>query len=379
MTETTRNPIILVVDDNAKNLQIIALTLRELNYKLIIADSGQKAIELIDRYTVDLVLLDVMMPEIDGFEVCRYIKSNPKNEGIPVIFLTALSEKANIVKGFELGAVDYITKPFNKEELLSRIKNHLDLKFARDELQILTNNLAESNAIKDKMFSVIGHDLRSPVGSIKMMLNFMLSNIESYDLSKIKESITSLSKTSEEVFNLLENLLWWARSQNGTLACIPEEIELCSLITSLYFLNKESLSIKNIKLETAIDKDCKVYADMNMLKTVLRNLISNAIKFTHLGGQVSISACEVDSTTIIKIADTGIGIAEENLKNLFNEKSMISSPGTNNESGSGLGLILCKNFVHANQGEISVESMPQKGSVFTITLPSKGELQSINN
>ncbi len=376
MNKTTRDPIILVVDDNPKNLQIIALTLRELKYKLIIADGGQKAIELSDRYQVDLILLDVMMPEIDGFEVCRVIKSKPQNNGTPIIFLTALSEKANLVKGFELGAVDYITKPFNKEELISRIKTHLDLKFARDELQSVSNNLAESNAIKDKMFSVIGHDLRSPVGSIKMMLEFLLGNIDSYDIQKIKETISSLSKTTDEVFNLLENLLWWARSQSGNLVIIPENIQLSSLIRGLYYLNKESLSIKNIRFESAIDNECMVFSDMNMLKTVLRNLISNAIKFTPQGGLITIAAIEDEDFVKIKVSDSGVGIAEENLPKLFNEKQHFSSVGTNNEAGSGLGLILCKNFVQANNGKISAESISGKGSTFTIEIP-KGNQEII--
>lgn len=369
MNKTTRDPIILVVDDNPKNLQIIALTLRELKYKLIIADGGQKAIELSDRYQVDLILLDVMMPGIDGFEVCRVIKSKPQNNGTPIIFLTALGEKANLVKGFELGAVDYITKPFNKEELISRIKTHLDLKFARDELQSVSNNLAESNAIKDKMFSVIGHDLRSPVGSIKMMLEFLLGNIDSYDIQKIKETISSLSKTTDEVFNLLENLLWWARSQSGNLVIIPENIQLSSLIRGLYYLNKESLSIKNIRFESAIDNECMVFSDMNMLKTVLRNLISNAIKFTPQGGLIAIAAIEDEDFVKIKVSDSGVGIVEENLPKLFNEKQHFSSVGTNNEAGSGLGLILCKNFVQANNGKISAESISGKGSTFTIEIP----------
>lgn len=369
MSTTTKNPIILVVDDNPKNLQIIALTLRELNYKLIIADGGQKAIELSERYQVDLILLDVMMPGIDGFEVCRVIKSKPQYDGVPIIFLTALSEKTNLVRGFELGAVDYITKPFNKEELISRIKTHLDLKFARDELQSVSNNLAESNAIKDKMFSVIGHDLRSPVGSIKMMLEILLGNIDNYELKKIKEIIASLSKTTDEVFNLLENLLWWARSQSGILVKIPENIELSSLISGLYYLNKESLTLKNIRFETSIEKECMVYADMNMLKTVLRNLISNAVKFTPMGGAVSISAIKEGECVKINVSDTGIGISDENLSKLFDEKQQISSLGTNNEAGSGLGLILCKNFIQANNGKISVESVLDKGSTFTIEIP----------
>lgn len=370
MSNSKRSPIILVVDDNPKNLQIIALTLRELNYKLIIADGGQKAIDLAERYRVDLILLDVMMPGVDGFEVCRVIKSKPENEGIPIIFLTALSEKTNLVTGFELGAVDYITKPFNKEELLSRIKTHLDLKFARDQLQLVSSNLAESNAIKDKMFSVIGHDLRSPVGSVKMMLDLLLSNIDNYDSNEIKRIIGSLVRTTDEVFNLLENLLWWARSQSGSLVNIPENIELHSLISGLYYLNKESLSLKNIQLENLIDEKCIVFADMNMLKTVLRNLISNSIKFTPAGGKISVSAIEEDEIVKIRVSDNGVGISKENLTKLFDEKQQMTSPGTNNEAGSGLGLILCKNFIQANNGRINVESILDKGTTFTIEIPA---------
>jgi two-component system, sensor histidine kinase and response regulator len=377
MNTTTRNPIILIVDDNPRNLQLIALTLREFDYKLIFADGGQKAIELSDRYQVDMILLDVMMPGIDGFEVCRIIRSNPKNDGIPIIFITALSEKSNLVKGFELGAEDYITKPFNKEELIIRIKTHLDMKFARDDLQRVKNSLSESNTIKDKIFSVIGHDLRSPIGSIKMMLELLLGDIDSFNTQNIKEIISSLSKTTDEVFNLLENLLWWARSQNGNLSNNPESFQLSSLTSSLYFLNKESLSIKKIRFEDKIDQECMVYADMNMLKTVLRNLISNAIKFTPKGGSVTLSATGTGDFIKIMVSDTGVGISVENLSKLFDENQKISFLGTEKESGSGLGLILCKNFVQANNGRICAESIQNHGSTFSIEIPKGGMEQTI--
>lgn len=370
MKGTSENPIVLVVDDNPKNLQIIALTLRDLNYRLIIADNGKKAIDLSGRHKIDLILLDIMMPGIDGFEVCKVIKSNPQYQNIPIIFLTALSEKTNLVKGFELGAVDYITKPFNKEELISRIKTHLELKFARDELQKATNHLTELNAIKDKMFSVIGHDLRSPIGSLKMTLDMLANSIERYDTNRLKETIASLSKTSEEVFGLLENLLWWARSQNGNLTIHTENIALADFVSSLFYLNKSSLLLKDIQFEKNIADDTKVFADHNILKTVLHNLLTNAIKFTPNGGTVSISSELEDNRIKIRVSDTGIGIPEENIPKLFDEKQFFTTPGTSNESGSGLGLLLCKKFVQASQGEIRVESRQGKGSTFTIEIPA---------
>ena len=166
-------PTLLVVDDNPKNLQIVALILREVNFKIIIATDGKSAVDLVQRAKPDLVLMDVMMPGMDGFEACKIIKSDPANDNIPVIFLTALSEKVNTVKGLEAGGVDYMVKPFDKEELVTRIRTHLELKYTRDKLQKTTDDLIELNSIKDKLFSIIGHDLRSPVGSLKMMLNFV--------------------------------------------------------------------------------------------------------------------------------------------------------------------------------------------------------------
>jgi two-component system sensor histidine kinase/response regulator len=363
-------PTVLVVDDNPKNVQIIALLLREQKYKIIIAVNGKSAIDLVERARPDLILLDVMMPGMDGFEACQLIKSKPENENIPVIFLTALSEKINIVKGFETGGVDYITKPFNKEELISRIKTHLELKFARDEMQKMTNHLIELNSIKDKMFSVIGHDLRSPVGSIKMTLDFLKSDLgQQYRIEDFRSAINNLAQTTDEVFGLLENLLGWAKSQSGNLSVIPENINVSELINSVYLLHKGSIAHKKLHFENRINESIIVNSDLNMLKTVLRNLLSNAIKFTPEGGTITLSSDQSNEFTNITVSDNGVGISTENMSRLFDEKQHASSYGTNNESGSGIGLILCMSFIKSNNGRLLVESIPGKGSSFTIELP----------
>lgn len=367
------NPTVLVVDDNPKNVQIIALILRELKYKIIIAVNGNNAIDLVERVRPDLILLDVMMPGMDGFEACEIIKSKPENKNIPVIFLTAMSEKVNIVKGFEVGGVDYITKPFNKEELTSRIKTHLELKFTRDELQETTNHLIGLNSIKDKMFSVIGHDLRSPVGSIKMTLDFLKGDIgQQYKIEDLRATIATLAQTTDEVFGLLENLLGWAKSQSGNLAVVPEDIKVSELINSVYLLHKGSLVQKKVNFEQTIGDDIVVHADLNMLKTVIRNLLSNAIKFTPEGGTVMVSSTYTNELVNITVSDDGVGISAENLPKLFDEKQHLTTYGTNKESGSGIGLILCQNFVKSNHGRLFVESEQGKGSSFTIELPSGG-------
>lgn len=374
MNTDTQQPIptVLVADDNPNNVQIIALLLRDLKYKIIIAVNGEAAVDLVDRARPDLILMDVMMPGMDGFEACEIIKVKPENENIPIIFLTALSEKVNIVKGFEVGGVDYITKPFNKEELISRIRTHLELKFARDKMQQMTNHLVELNSIKDKMFSVIGHDLRSPLGSIKMTLDFLRSDMgQQYKIEDYRKTINTLAQTTDEVFGLLENLLGWAKSQSGNLSVVPENIKVNDLVHSVYLLHKGNLTLKKLNFENNVGHSTVVCADLNMLKTVLRNLISNAIKFTPEGGTITVSSNQTTKTTNIIVSDNGVGISSETMSKLFDEKQYVTTYGTNKESGSGLGLILCQSFAKRNNGRLIVESKQGKGSSFTIELPSE--------
>lgn len=363
-------PTLLVVDDNPKNLQIVALILRELNYKLIIATDGKSAVDLVERARPDLILLDVMMPGMDGFDTCKMIKSKPANDNIPVIFLTALSEKVNTVKGFEVGGVDYMVKPFNKEELVTRIKTHLELKFTRDKLQKTTDNLIELNSIKDKLFSIIGHDLRSPVGSLKMMLDFLSKNPAITGNPAIKGNFDIMTQTADELYSLLENLLGWAKSQSGNLNFESELIDLPAVSNSIFLLYKGYLQQKKLNFEQHIEEGMVVFTDMNMLKTVLRNLVSNAIKFSPEGGTVTLSAKKQGDLIHISISDTGVGILPENIPKLFDEKQHFSTYGTNKESGSGLGLNLCHSFIQNNNGRIWVESEVGKGSSFTFELPA---------
>ncbi len=362
------SPTILIVDDNSNNVKIIAITLRAFNYKLVIATNGQSAIEMVEKTRPDLVLMDVMMPGMDGYETCEKIKAKKDNENIPVIFLTALSEKANIIRGFEVGGVDYITKPFNKEELISRVKTHLELKFTRDELQKNSNYLQSLNAVKDRMFSVIGHDLRSPLGSVKMTLEYLSETIEETSTEELKSTIDLLQKTTDEVFSLLENLLGWAKSQSGNLAITKEPIDLMDLGYKVYLLNKGNLKFKNIDFKLDIQPGTIVSADLNTITAVFRNLLSNAVKFTPNGGTISLLAKEADDKILIEIKDSGVGIPPENLPKLFDSTKHFTTFGTNRESGSGLGLTLCYDFVKKNDGEIWAESTVGQGTSFFLQL-----------
>ena len=361
-------PTILIVDDNPNNIKVLAIILKQFNYKIVIAADGVGAVEMVDRVRPDLILLDIMMPVMDGYEACRIIKSKKENVNVPVLFLSALDEKESIVEGFEAGGVDYITKPFNKEELFSRIRTHLELKLVRDEIEQSNNHLTELNSMKDKILSVIGHDLRDPISSLKMTLDYLgQANLKSCD--DFLDYIETMSFTINEVFSLLENLLGWAKSQSGNVIINPEIIKLSDLIQSVYRLQRSSIENKKLFFENSVDRDISVFADFNSLYTVIRNLISNAIKFTPKEGSIFLEAETLESTVLIKIKDTGIGIPPENISKLFDSKKHFTTYGTNNESGSGLGLVLCKNFMEMNGGAIEVKSEVGKGTTFLITLP----------
>ena len=372
MTNNTNpfNPTILVVDDNKRNLQVVGNILHEEQYKVAMAINGPTALKLAAQLKPDLVLLDIMMPEMNGFEVCKKLKENEETREMPVIFLTAKVETDDIVEGFNLGGVDYITKPFKQKELLVRIKTHLDLLQSKRKIAEQAAELLAANTFKDRLFSIIGHDLRSPLSSIKFTIDMMKSGVIEFGDDFFHETLGQLAKTTDEAYILLENLLGWAKSQSGNLPVVPEEFSLKEMVETVARLQKLNLSNKNIEMIIDVAENICVLADNQMINTVLRNLLSNAMKFTPNGGKIQILAHTTTENMVgVSVIDSGVGISEENMKRLFNNTNPLKTYGTNNEAGSGLGLILCKDFVEKNGGILKVESEEGKGSRFLFNLP----------
>jgi two-component system sensor histidine kinase/response regulator len=358
--------VILIVDDVPKNIQIVGSILKEEHYELEFATSGKEALEWLNSKQFDLVLLDIMMPEMDGFEVCRRIKENPGTREVSVIFLTAKADFQSIIQGFESGAVDYITKPYNRKELLMRVKTHLTLQKQRRQLEL-------SNAFEKKLFSVIGHDLRSPMGNIRTYIDaFLMSQVK---LSKsTRVFLKDLYLLSDNAFNLLDNLLNWAKSQSGGIIFKPQMQNIPFLIKNLLPLFKMQAERKNINLRYQGQEEVYGFYDPELISVVIRNLVSNALKFTSHGGSVTLSAYpETNSAgqdrVIIRVADTGTGMLPEVVENLMNKNVHFTTYGTDNEKGSGLGFNLCKEFVTLNHGNISIQSTVGAGSSFYIDLP----------
>lgn len=376
--KNNRKHKVLIVDDIARNIQVLGNILGGKEMQIGFAMSGKQALQIVDSQEVDLVLLDIAMPEMDGYEVCRIMKTNPKTKHIPIIFLTAKVQPDDMIKGFEMGAVDYITKPFNPSVLLSRVFTHLELKRSRDEL---TNNiniidkqnqqLTEINKTKDKLFSIISHDLRSPVGNVKSILE-ILARQEQFD-STSHHFIELASRASFLAFNLVENLLSWARTQMGKMVFKPQNIHIGLLIAENIELFSVIAKSKGLNINNLLNRKIYVYADDNMISTVIRNLLSNSIKFTNEGGTIDLDAEVIEEENSknvrICIADNGIGISEENIPKLFSDNEYMSTYGTENEKGAGIGLGLCKEFTEKNGGKIWVESELGEGSSFYFTLP----------
>ena len=361
---------ILLVDDSVQNLRLLGNMLREKNYQIALAQNGKEGLQLAHKIQPDLILLDIMMPELDGYQVCEKLKKEETTRDIPVIFLTAKTSNDDVIKGFRTGGVDYITKPFNKEELFMRIKTHLDLKRAHDKISRQAETLRELNATKDKMFSVISHDLRAPLGGIKSMLDLIYEDQNDHKQIS-KQSLDSLKNAADQTYNLLENLLYWSRSQRGKLNNDPEWINVYDLIIENLELLQTMSDNKKIRIENQVDEDLHAMADRNMIKTVIRNLIINAIKFTYEKGTITLSSERKNGQVEISVQDNGIGIQKHNLEKILNNKEYYTTFGTRREKGSGLGLNLCIDFVRRNHGDLFIDSEYQKGSIFTFTLPTQ--------
>lgn len=363
---------ILIVDDVMSNVLLLKVLLTNEKFAIATASNGRQALEQVEKENPDLVLLDVMMPDMSGFEVAQHLKSNPNTADIPIIFLTALNSTADIVKGFQVGANDFISKPFNKEELIIRVTHQISLVAAKRLILSKTEELQRTIAGRDKLYSVIAHDLRSPMGAIKMVLNMLILNLPSEKIgAEMYELLTMANQTTEDVFSLLDNLLKWTKSQIGKLNVVYQDVDLVEVTDGVIEIFSMVASLKKIRIHEMKPEKMMVNADIDMLKTVVRNLLSNAIKFSKENSEVLVKMEEVDGMAVVSVQDYGCGISEEGQKKLLHTDTHFSTFGTNNEEGSGLGLLLCKDFVVKNGGKLWFTSKEGEGSIFSFSIPVK--------
>ena len=363
---------ILIVDDVMSNVLLLKVLLTNEKFAIATASNGRQALEQVEKENPDLVLLDVMMPDMSGFEVAQHLKSNPQTAEIPIIFLTALNSTADIVKGFQVGANDFISKPFNKEELIIRVTHQISLVAAKRLILSKTEELQRTIAGRDKLYSVIAHDLRSPMGSIKMVLNMLILNLPFEKIgAEMYELLTMANQTTEDVFSLLDNLLKWTKSQIGKLNVVYQDVDLVEVTDGVIEIFSMVASLKKIRIREMKPERMMVNADIDMLKTVVRNLLSNAIKFSKENSEILVKMEEVNGMAVVSVQDHGCGISEEGQKKLLHADTHFSTFGTNNEEGSGLGLLLCKDFVVKNGGKLWFTFKEGEGSIFSFSIPVK--------
>ena len=361
-TETIKGAIVLIVDDSPTNLSVLFKYLSEMGLKVLVAQSGESALEQITYERPDIILLDVLMPDMDGFETCRRLKAHESTREIPVIFMTALSDKENIVAAFEVGAVDYIPKPFHQEEVLARLATHLTLQRQRMELYTL-------NATKNKFFSIVAHELKEAFATLVSLSNYLVLVLPGGDDTNIHKAAEMAESSVQHTVKLLENLLNWGKIQNGEMEFHPQLIDLQKIVLEQIMLFRGLVREKQIALAHTIPAPLMVYTDQNTAGMVLRNLLSNAIWFTPQGGEVTVSAKVTDGFVAIVVADTGIGISPQHLAKLFRIDQKFKRKGTAGEYGTGLGLILSKELIEMNGGQIWIESEVERGTTVTFTLP----------
>ncbi len=359
---------ILIVEDEsliALNLEII---LRKLGFIVTsMVTTGEDAIIHAQKEMPDLVLMDINLEaEMDGVEAAKWIYSKFK---IPIVFVTAFSDSKLIERAKEAGSFGYLLKPFNKEELYAMIEMALDKAKTEEKLELGRKKLEEENFNKDKFFSIISHDLKNPLSVIMSTSDFLDNQYDALDDSEKKELIKIIRNSSKNIYELLEGLLNWARANMGSMNYKPIEIDLSSVIKKNIDIQKHNAKLKNIKLYNNVAKNSFAFADENMVQLILRNLISNAIKFSNKGDSIEVSTKLEDGKVIVTVSDSGIGISEKDKTKLFRIEVHHSTVGTNNEAGTGVGLILCKELVEKMGGKIWVESELGKGSKFIFTLP----------
>jgi signal transduction histidine kinase len=399
-----KNIKVLLVDDNENNLMSMEIVLEKDGYTFARAHSGREALRvLLHDQDFSLILLDVKMPIMDGYETAELIYQRDSLKHIPIIFITAHDyEEAAMFKGYKAGAVDFIRKPFNPEMLRTKVavfaelfkKNQL-LKKQEEKLKIINEDLIQLNSelenrvaertaeleglnlelkalnlSKDRFLSVISHDLRNPLGTILISSQYLSQHSEKIKTKQLKSISDIINRTSNEMLTQLNELVQWAIQQREQARFVPTKLKLIDEVNQSIELLGSFASQKQIALENQISDYICVNADEHMLRSILQNIITNAIKYTPIQGKpIQIMAEEKGEMIEICVIDHGVGMSQERKQALFEMYNSVSEPGTNQEKGTGLGLLLVKEFVSQHGGAISIESEIGIGTQFKFTIP----------
>ena len=339
-----RNQTILVIEDEASFRRMIKEYLVDKGYKVAEASDGKQALALVAAQPPDLILLDVIMPGMDGFKVCQILKSSEKVKEVPVIFITAKMEPDDIVRGFDAGAVDYLTKPFNPRELLSRVKTHLEIKASRDFSQRVSQDRAE-------LLHLLSHDLKNPCFNILSLTKLLEDDSNAADVLQL------IQQSANQMLSIIELVCELQAIETGKVDIVIAPVDLSSAFEEARSLLLMKFAEKNVRLEMAFSQKMLVHAEKrSLVHTVIANLLTNALKFSMSGSTVTVSAEALPDKVLVFIKDTGIGIPQTMLPELFSFRHKTTRPGTAEERGCGFGLPLVRKIMEIYGGAIKVKS-----------------------
>lgn len=363
-------PKILIVDDTPTNLSILEEIL-EKDYLISVAQNGTQALSIAEKSLPDLILLDVNMPGIDGFETCRKLKSQADTRHIPVMFITARVEPEDVIQGFKEGGVDYIVKPFNHSEVVARVQTHLKVQQLITQLELKNDELKEVNELKNKFLGMASHDMRNYLSAIKGYSQILQEDKNELPEETKDQFLDFIYKSSENMLKLVNDLLDVSVIESGKLQLDiqPESFE--NLINHHIMINQFFADKKNIRIQSDLANlpNCKI--DANKMGQVIDNLISNAIKFSESGTTVYISLEQRGDKLVFSVKDEGPGISDEDQARLFQHFQKLSARPTAGESSSGLGLAISKKMIQAHEGQLNVTSQMGSGATFWFEIPLK--------
>ncbi len=371
---------ILVVEDSEINLYLLKRILEEEFETVLLATSANEALEVLESNKVDLILMDVMMGDMDGFQLTQKLKSTEEYSHIPVLFLTSLDSPEDIVRGFDLGGVDYITKPFNRNELLRRVKHQIKLVDSHATILRQTKELQDAIANRDRLYAIMAHDLRTPISSLKMIFNILSMKVDAPDTPESRQQYLDVLYTgndvAEQLFCMLDNFLKWTKSSLGLLSLVPQELKLEKTIEGVIETLLPTAKLRNITFDLQLDHDVDVHFDLDIMNSILRNLLINAEKFSRPNSTIIVQLLDEGDEVTVKVIDTGIGMDKEKQEMLMSRFSSNDQFGNTILAGKGLGLWIVYYFVTLNHGIFFFESEENIGSKFGFKIPKKSPLKN---
>lgn len=362
---------ILMIDDDRMNIKILGSILQSEGYVTQEGSSGEEALTLYDEFKPDLVLMDVVLPGIDGFAVCRELRARHGDNTAPVIFITAKTESDDIVEGLAAGGVDYLAKPFRRKESLARIRTHLQNKLLIEQQKALVDQLKTANQAKNKLLGMAAHDLRNPLASIRGLAEFLTDGTVGQLTPDQLDLANTIFETSQSMLTLLNELLDVATIEAGELKVHKEPCNLAELVEKAVYLNNINANKKNTKIVYSPPYEAPIVRmDQAKIKQVMDNLLSNAVKYSPPGSTINVRISGFHPAYTVAVQDQGPGIPESERHQLFKDFVTLSSKPTGGEKATGLGLAICRKIVEAHRGAITATNLPHGGCEFSIMLPA---------